>query len=451
MLECAMLAWPIHAAASQDYFNTEQALASGAGATAPLTCPPGLIDQELKLTDVVELALCNNPQTHALWASSRIRAAQLGASMANYLPTLSSPISLSRDLGNSGSSSSASISLSASYLLYDFGGRDANVGNARQLLVAANATRDATLQSLYLSAVQGYFDLLSARASVVSSHAAEEAAEHSLAAAKARYDAGTATPVDRLQAQTALSQATLDRIRAEGNATSAQGALASIMGYPASQPYRLAPIEFVQPDKTANQNIGQLIDQAMHDRPDLQAAEAQVKAAEAGVSATRANGLPSISLRGSLSHARTVSDGLTSSSNSRGVGVTLSVPLFNGYRDTYNDRAALAQLDSSKADHERIANQIALDVWQAYQTLLTNSQALLASNDLLDAAQESENMASGRYKAGVGTILDVLTAQSTLASARQQHDAARYAFLASKFALAQAIGQLDVDKAGTLN
>ena len=80
--------------------------------------------------------------------------------------------------------------------------------------------------------------------------------------------------------------------------------------------------------------------------------------------------------------------------------------------------------------------------------LLTNSQALIASNDLVASAEQSERMALGRYKAGVSnmSILDVLNAQSTLASARQQHVAALYNFQASRLALAQAIGQLDLTR-----
>ena len=53
-------------------------------------------------------------------------------------------------------------------------------------------------------------------------------------------------------------------------------------------------------------------------------------------------------------------------------------------------------------------------------------------------------MVAGRYQSGLGNILDVLTAQSILASARQQQISALYTFKVSKFVLAQAIGQLDL-------
>jgi outer membrane protein TolC len=120
------------------------------------------------------------------------------------------------------------------------------------------------------------------------------------------------------------------------------------------------------------------------------------------------------------------------------------VPLFSGFKTTYQSRLAEAQIEGKLAERDRLANQIALDVWKAYQGMLTNSQALRSADDLVNAATQSEKMILGRYKAGVGNILDTLSAQSALANARQQRVAALYNFLTSRFALAQAIGQLDL-------
>lgn len=453
LFECVLLAWPAIAAASRDPFATEQYVASGPFASSSEVCPKDRIQNKLTLADVVELALCNNPQTRALWASSRAQAAQLGSSMSSYLPTLSGPISISSSrttaAGTTTDSSQRSVGLTISYLLYDFGGRAAGVDNAKQLLVAANATRDEALQSVFLSAVQSYYTLLSTRASMQSFTAAEAAARESLNAAQARYQAGTGIPADRLQAQTALSQAVLNRIRAEGDAVNAQGSLASIMGFDATQPFYLAAVPEFTPDPVVEQDIGALIERARQNRPDLLAAEAQIKAAEAQLRATKANGLPSFTLNGSAAHFQ--SSAAFGAGNSHNLTLALSVPLFSGYRDTYQNRAAQAQLEGRVADRDRVANQIALEVWKAYQALLTNSQALRAADDLLASAVQSEKVVSGRYKAGLGSILDVLSAQSALANAQQQRVAALYNFQASRFTLTQAIGQLDLTLLDTNN
>ena len=458
LFECILLVWPLNAAGSHDIFGVEEYVASGQFAlnSNAAICQKNRIQNKLPLADVVELSLCNNPQTRSVWANARVQAALFGSSMSSYLPTLTGPISVSTSRNQSGGATTESVQnsvgLNASYLLYDFGGREASVENAKQLLVAVNATRDETLQAVFLNAVQSYYALLSARASVQSFQVAEAAASKSLDAAQARYQAGTATLNDRLQAQTALSQSVLNRIRAEGDAANAQGTLANVMGFDASQSFELAPVPEHSPDPMAEQSIGKLITEARQNRPDLLAAEAQIKAAEANVVATKAAGLPSFSLTGGISRSESqITGGGNTINYGNNLTVSASIPWFSGFRNTYQNRAAQAQLEGTVAERDRVANQIALEVWKAYQALLTNSQALRAADDLVASAEQSEKMTLGRYKSGVGSILDTLTAQSTLASAHQQRISALYNFMGSKFALAQSIGQLDLTLLGSKN
>ena len=89
--------------------------------------------------------------------------------------------------------------------------------------------------------------------------------------------------------------------------------------------------------------------------------------------------------------------------------------------------------------------KVALDVWTAYQNLITATQSLRTTADLLGSAEQSERVALGRYKAGMGNILDVLNAQSALASARQQRIQSTFNWNVSRATLAQAMGNLDAD------
>ncbi len=105
---------------------------------------------------------------------------------------------------------------------------------------------------------------------------------------------------------------------------------------------------------------------------------------------------------------------------------------------------AREQVGVQQAQREKLSLQIALDVWQAYQSLVTGTQTVRSSEDLLVSAIQSEKVALGRYKAGVGNILDTLVAQSALANARQQRILALYNWQISKATLAQSMGQLDM-------
>ena len=85
---------------------------------------------------------------------------------------------------------------------------------------------------------------------------------------------------------------------------------------------------------------------------------------------------------------------------------------------------------------------MALQIWSGYYSVLTAAQKIRAAKDLLDSARESDEVAMGRYKAGVGSILDLLAAETALASARSTDVQARAAFLVALAQLAHDAGSL---------
>lgn len=454
LLMTAVGAIPFAMAGSPDPFTTDSLIAKSPAATVaePASALPcdfsGAAQAPLSLSDVVERALCNNPQTHEAWANARAQAAQVGVSQSANLPSLSANGTISQNetngrgvqTGNATSYTQQSVGLSLSYLLYDFGARNASIENAKQVLAAANAAQDTAIQSVFLSAVQAYYQIFAAQSAVQATAEAEKAGVESLKAATVRYEVGTGTPADKLQAQTAYSQAVLNRIRAEGDAKIAQGVLANVMGLDANTPVMIASPAEQAPDENFVRDVARLIDEARKNRPDLAATEAQIKAAQANVDAINAAGRPSLSLTADLNYNDTT---VSAPFRSSVLGIAVSVPLFTGYNTTYRIQAAKEQVATRVAQRDRLSQQIALDVWKGYQSLLTETQSLKSSGDLVASAAQSERVALGRYKAGAGNILDVLTAQSALASARQQNVQALYGWYIAKAALAQAMGQLD--------
>lgn len=433
-----------------DPFITSALVAEAAGSSVehPLRATPCQWNQQaasLDLSEVVDRALCRNPQTREAWANARYQAAQVGMAESAYLPAVNFSLSGSRNSstamgGGDLNYSQTATTLSFSYLLYDFGGRAAALENAWQVMAASNASQDATLQAVFLAAVQAYYQWHAAQAAVMAARESERASQESLKGAVARYQAGTATPADKLQAQTAASQATLTRIRAEGDAKNAQGNLANIMGLAADQPIVIAAPSDIQPDAQFEGKVKDLIETAKRWRPDLAAAEAQVMAARSAIDAARATGMPSISL---FANRNDTHNSLTDPTHGNVIGIAVNIPIFSGFNTTYRVRAAEAQLDVKAAQRDRLALQVTLDVWRAYQALITETQAIRAATDLLASATQSAQVAEGRYRAGVGGILDLLNAQSALASARQQHIQELYNWRLARVTLGQAMGQLD--------
>jgi outer membrane protein TolC len=295
------------------------------------------------------------------------------------------------------------------------------------------------VQSVLLSATVAFYQVQASLAAVDAALEAERASSESFKAAEARYQSGVSTPADKLQAQTAYAQLTLTRITSEGNLQTAYGNLANVMGLPANQKILLVS-NTAKPSANILNDVNSLIEQASTRRPDLIASEAQLKAAQASIDASKAAAKPTISI--SMSNSLQDGSQLATSNNST-LGFTVAIPLFNGYAPTYRIRAAEATADLRAAQRDRLRLQISLDVWSAYQNLRTALESVTATGILVTSAEESYRVALGRYKAGVGNIIDTLNAQSALASARQQQIQAVLNANITRATLAQAMGSLD--------
>ena len=398
-------------------------------------------DKPLSLVDVTEAALCNNPQTREVYANARVQAAQVGVARSLFFPSVTDTLSATENKNRTTNYSNATNRIVASYLLYDFGSRDANLENANELLRAASATQNATVQTVLLAAVNAFYQVHATRAVLNASIDSERLYQESFKSAEAKYLAGVATPADKLQAQTSFANATLTKLKNEGALKIAYGNLANIMGVPANMNFQMADSQLDVIPELVDQDIEALIEQARIQRPDLIASEAQLKASLAKIEAVKADAKPKVRIDASNQYDENLL-GQTSQNTSQ-IGIFLSIPLFEGYKPTYLIRSAeaTAELNASKRDQLKL--QVSLDVWTAYQNLKTANESITASNVLVSSAEESSRVALGRYKEGVGNIIDTLNAQNALANAKQQKIQSVLNWNIARTTLAQSIGVLD--------
>lgn len=406
-------------------------------APVPATC--AVPAAPLDLATVVRLALCRHPDTRTAWLNAEAQAARVDAARVPYRPTLDASLGQSRNFGDNavaGREDKTSAELSLGWLLYDFGARAAGKAQAERTLQALRATQDATLQSVLQQAVDAYYLWLAADAGLLAARDAEAAAAETLRAASVRQRVGVATKEDVLQSQTALSQARLGVLTREGEQQVARGRLAIMLGLPASTTLTLAePVAI--PENPALPPLDPFLATAAQ-RPDVTAQQQRVAASEAALDQARAAHRPDLRLAASegWSHDNS-SDGEGGS-----VGLRLNVPLYTGGQRAADVRLAEAQLELARTVLEQQQQRVSQEVWEAWQSLRTNTAAFAATRDLVSSAEESHRAAMARYKAGLGDLLNVLNAQSTLADARQQFVKARYDWARARITLARATGTL---------
>ncbi|MEA2762839.1 MAG: outer membrane protein [Gemmatimonadaceae bacterium] len=419
-------------------------------AATALAVPPDLEQriQQLALADVVDLALRNNPATRASWAQARASADLLGSARGQYFPTINGTGTVSRiqspatTTRPAGTRTEYGPSLNLNYLLADFGGRSGSIERARQTMFAASLSHNATLQNTVLQAEAAYFTYMATVALLGAEQSAIAEASASLTAAQSRFKVGLATIADVLQAKTALSQEQLNLETTQGNLQAARGGLAAALGLPANLPFDLAPMPATIPVGMVSVSVDSVINAALRNRPDLAAARAQAAAAAAQVRVARSAEFPSLTL-GSTA-GRTYSNPSTFAGPSYSVTLGLALPIFNGFSRQYDLAAARAQAEAISALADQTRQQVVTQVFVSYYALQTAEQRVATADDLLASAQQSVQVAAGRYREGVGSIIDLLTAQTALASARAQQVQSRWQWYTSLAQLARDAGVLGV-------
>jgi outer membrane protein TolC len=410
--------------------------------------------QSLSLLNIVDIALRNNPVTTAAWAQARSAAAAYESSKGTYYPQLGATAGTSyirghRDDGETSYSQRDSLgALELNWLIFDFGGREATLNESREALIAADWSHNAIIQNIIFEVEKAYYNYVTAKVLLEAQQATYKEAETNMEASKDRHHAGVATIADVLQAKTALAQAKLALDSLQGQIHTTRGALATAMGLPANTPYDIVVPKKEIPLKETLEKVEAYLAQAEKLRPDLAAARAQVRKAGANVRKVEAQAYPSIN--GTANWGNTYYGTTALYKDNYSGALQLSVPLFTGFSQRYNEQQARADEETAQARLNSLEQQVVLEVWTSYYNLKTAEQRVRTSEDLLKSATESYQVALGRYKAGVGSILDLLSAQSALEGARAQRVQATADWFVSLAALARDTGTLTVSSTDTL-
>jgi outer membrane protein len=413
----------------------------------------GVLDtkQILQLREVVVASLCNNPSTKSAYLSLMGSAASFGTNYAGYLPEASSTVSHSKttsvDVDGKSTSYTHSYGLSLGMTLYDFGQREFSFQQAERALVAAGYTYNATLQAAIASSLQAYYALVNAQNALEVAKESEAFAKVSYDAALVRHEIGQVALADKLQAKSSYTQATLSVESAYNQLAQSQAALAQVMGLPADTLVEVSDVDegSLGQDPFATE-IRTLMEKAKQKRNDLLASREGLTAAEIAARAqTRKN-------RATLSATTSMDLGNSSihlfdryKTRSQAAGISLSIPIFTGFSNTYTERATQKSLEAQREDLLQAELGVEKDVWDAWHNYQTAKQTWETSADLVASATLLKDVALGRYKEGLGTILDVLSAQSQYRSALQSQLQSRHSLLTSRVDLVRAVGELNLE------
>ena len=410
----------------------------------------GVNVNSLTLSNLAEIAVCRNATLARTYITSKQQAAAYGQSVSSYLPNvnLGAGVSYSESKAGNGAdwndSSPVSANLSLSWLLYDFGGREASKDYAYQNFRAAGFSYNQQMQDTLFNVANAYYTLLSAESSLQEAKANEDMYLKSYELAAKKYELGLLSLSDKLQAETSYAQSRLSTLEDENKINVAKGTLAEILNLPAYTDFTLAKVKLDAKDAAFDGDVKDLINQALEQRDDLKAKKAEIQAAKAALKKEEAKDYPSISLDSSFGGSNDLSSGRGNSYNGK-IGVQLSVPLFTGFSNTYGKLTKQYALDNAEKALEEATVNARKDVWNKYHDYTTAVKNYEITGTLLKSSEENYKVALGAYKAGKNDIVTLLNAASKLALARKESSSALYKLFLSKTDLLRAVGKLEMN------
>lgn len=332
------------------------------------------------------------------------------------------------------------IGVGVSSFELDFWGRVKNLSEAgRASYLASVATQRAFYLSLIADTATTYFEIVETEEQIVLAEATAASRREGLKIAKLRLDAGVTSALPYRQAETLLTQAE-QQIASERLALAQlRNQLAVLVGgtVPDNLPQGLSLAAQADERRLA----AGLPSELLLARPDIIAAEEQLRAARANIGAARAAFFPSISLTSNV--------GLTSTSLGNlfdgdglgwSFGPSISLPIFDfGQREASLDLAKAREVEQV-ATYDRTVQQAFREVSDALAGREYLAQQIATLERARAAQVEIARIARARYREGVADYLEVLDAERNLFSAEQQLLATRRAWLQNGATLFVSLG-----------
>jgi outer membrane protein, multidrug efflux system len=301
----------------------------------------------------------------------------------------------------------------------DFWGRVRNLSEAarRQYLATVEAARAVRL-SLIREVALAYLSVREAGERIELAQATLESRRQELQIAQRRLDAGVTSALDYHQAETLLTQAETELAALRLTHAQAENALATLIGGPivGSLPDALPLEQQVQVDTLAAGVPSELL----ATRPDVVAAEQQLRAARANIGAARAAFFPSITLTGSYGYSSSSLDELVGQGGlTWSYGPSITLPLFDYGRRSANLSVAEARDNIAIANYERTIQTAFQEVANALAGRRYLAEQVAAQERGTIAQRRLAAFARARYREGVVSHLEVLDAERNLFAAEQ--------------------------------
>lgn len=384
----------------------------------------------LSLHDALSLALANNLSYQSALADERVAEGSVIQARSALQPDLSagysyvhsqtaesfefpSPTGFQKILFSSTDINNVNGTLE--YALYNGGANVAVLGQASANLAASQSNVAAQLNDLIRDTTSAYFHLIETTRSAAVADQAVSVAGDNLKTANELYQAGTSAKVDVLRTEVTLADARVNAIRAHNDAALANAQLANILNINLSS--IINPTDTLE-TTAPSYKLGPLLVSAQG-RPELASAQDAVAIADEAVKAARAGELPNIDIQVQELSSKPNFFNVPQPQLSETLAVTWN--LWDGGLTRGKVKEASADVDKAKIQLKSLDNGVDLEVREAFFDYSASLAAVDAAHDAQTATQENYRVNAIRFRAGVGTSLELADALLSETQAENQY------------------------------
>ena len=404
-----------------------ETLAQGAAPAQPTLSPvPGRV---LTLEEAISIALATEPNIRARLQDYEAAGFRVNQALSAVLPQLAGSWSANRQQSQffSGSvgggapkptplwSTNSTAQVTLSQILFDFGKTFAATDAARAEAEVSRLDAEVQKDQVILAVKEAYFNLLFGKRLITVNQEAVARADLNLRSAKGFYEVGTRPKFDVTRAEVDLANAHVALIQAKNAERLARVALNTAMGIDVNTATEVKDILSSEPSPMVE---GQLIPEALRQRPEYRRINALVTAADASVRQAFRNFFPDVSGVGSYGGTFRNPTSPDDLAETWQLGLQLNWSIFDGGNKIARYQEANKNVEAARSRVQAIELSISQEVVQADLNLRETQERTQAAKKAVESAQENFRLAQGRFDAGVGTIIELTDAQLALTQAQ---------------------------------
>ncbi len=380
------------------------------------------VGQIVTVDDCVKIALASHPSIVSAKSSAEIYKTKIAQAWSAYFPRINVGAEYSRNdmLVTSFAPPSQKYNMfylptvSANMKLFDFGKTKAEADIAKKTYEASEDNVQKSINDVIYNVKKSYYNLLYAmQQEKVMTDSVHDFQIH-LEQANAFYRIGTKAKIDVLTAEYNLGKAKLDLIKSKNSVKLAYANVNNAIGQPEFENYA---IDENLETRTYDVVLNDMLNTAFETRPEYLAAKKKAEGSQLLVRASKRAFLPDLNAFASFQY------GGRNPGKDTGyqVGGNFSYSNFNGLllKKQVDEAKATAKKDT--ADLENTRQAVYLEVKQAYIDLQNAKDSIPVSQLAMMQAKEQYDLASGRYKVGLGDAVELKDAENTYRKAQLEY------------------------------